>query len=182
MNEELSIRLVATGKEGPCCESLVDVCHELSPVMSAICKWLAKYDIVRFEVAGFGQAVWPVDVAVDLAVVVEQIPSVLRGLLQKREVNLDFYEQGIQRLLTCAAVDDEHGRVSCRSGLSGWTPVPDEYVLERRDAPVMLKTLGESFVNVADRACPGPTSNRAFRAWLEDFRSTASTLNGAGPS
>jgi hypothetical protein len=181
MIDSFELRLLAVGKKAPCDERIVSAGNELAPVMSAICRWLGKHDVVQFVVNGFGQQGWPVDVVVDLAVVVEQIPSVLAGLLRDREVDLDFYEQGIQRLVTFAPTDGGEVRVSCRGGVGGWSPAPDEYVLKGRDVVSMLETFAQSFADIAIEACPGPASEKAFRAWYASLRDAIAGHNVATP-
>ena len=183
MKDTFEIRLadIAAGAEPRCNQDVVSGGGELAPIMSAICRWLARYELVRFEVSGFGQEKWPVDVSVDLAVVAEQIPGVLQGLLEQREVELDFYEQGIQRLLTFERATDDEVTVSCRSGVTGWEPVPQEYVVGRRDVIEMLWRFGQRFADIARAECPGPTSQAPFRVWLAELGAATCALHSASP-
>lgn len=160
------VRVVASERSSASDEGIA-TSEDLPAVMSEICQSLARAGVVHFEVSGFGQPKWPVDVSTDLAVVAEQLPEVLAGLGRSEgEVALDFYEQGIQRLLSFerAGVDDV--RVTCRSGQLGWDPDPHEHVVKRRELVRMLCTLGDEFANVARIECPLAASHPAFRAWL----------------
>ena len=55
---------------------------DVTRVLADICESLATSEGVDFVVRGFGQDRWPVDVRVDLAVVVEQVPGVLSAELR----------------------------------------------------------------------------------------------------
>lgn len=135
-------------------------------VMSAACRCLSNSGRVTFDVGGFGQPKWPVDVAVDLAVVAEQVPRVLLGLMcRDRNVELDFYEQGIQRLLSFEPVEDDRIRVTCRSGSDGWTPDPDEYVSSVSDLVRMLNDFARKFEKIVSELCPSIAYNASFREW-----------------
>jgi hypothetical protein len=148
---------------------------DLALVMSTICEWLAQRGVILFEVSGFGQLKWPVDVGVDLAVVAEQIPDVLEGLACRRAVDLDFYEQGIQRLVSFEPADHDELSVSCRSG-TAWAPTPDEYLASRRDVIETFVTFGKTFADVANARCPGPVSHETFQAWLWRFTGVVALL------
>jgi hypothetical protein len=154
---------------------------ELALVMSTICRWLARQDVVVFEACGFGEQRWPVDVGVDLAVVAQQIPDILHGLLDRRAVDLDFYEQGLQRLVTFEPVDQDNVHVACRSGTS-WTPTPDVYAVACRDVSAMFAIFGKMFAEVAQSNCPGPVSHEMFQSWLRRFNSGLALLNASSPS
>jgi hypothetical protein len=167
MAESFEMRLTVT-REAPRDNSLMSEEEGLARAIDEICAWLAKNDAVRFEVAGFGST-WRVDVATDLSVVAEQLPTVLAGLRRSREVELDFYEQGIQRVVTFDRADEQVVRVSCRSGLAAWSPMPGELLMKRRDVVQMLETFARTFIEVANAACPGPASHRTFRAWQREL-------------
>jgi hypothetical protein len=154
---------------------------ELAVVLSTICRWLARHGVVLFEVGGFGQVRWPVDVAVDLAVVAEQVPAVLEGLALRRTVDLDFYEQGIQRLLTFEPADNDQLKVSCRSG-TAWTPIPDEYLQLRSEVLEMFAVLGKIFIDTALDKCPGPASHETFQAWRGQYKAAVALLRAKLPS
>ena len=183
MKDAFEIRLEFAHTEGRSArdEARLRGSSELALVMSAICKWLAQHGVVLFEVGGFGQAKWPVDIGVDLAVVAEQIPDLLDGLVHRRVFDLDFYEQGIQRVVTFEPADHDELRVSCRSGTS-WTPAPDEYALSRRDIIEMFAVFGKTFADAAHARCPGPVSHEAFQAWSRRYTGAVTLLRADSPS
>lgn len=79
--------------------ALVSDPSEVTPIITAICDSLSAFGHdVRFKVGGFGQARWPVDVRVDLAVVVERSRRALEpekhargGLGLLREQTIDAH-------------------------------------------------------------------------------------------
>lgn len=54
----------------------------------------------EFLVDGFGQSGWAVDVSYDLSSVIEQLPTAINALEQNDSVRIDFYGQGVERVLT----------------------------------------------------------------------------------
>lgn len=57
---------------------------DISTVIQELCEVLEDTGIVQFRVGGFGQDIWPVDVAIDLASILEQIPEAIRSISEER--------------------------------------------------------------------------------------------------
>jgi len=53
----------------------------------------------RFEMSGFGKDSWGMNVSYDLSVVLEQLPELLAGLRAGERAEIDFYSQGVERML-----------------------------------------------------------------------------------
>lgn len=51
-------------------------------------------------ISGCGQERWPVDVRTHLAVLLEQLPDVLKAIAARESAEIYLYEQGVDRLLT----------------------------------------------------------------------------------
>ena len=132
---------------------------ELAYVLGAQCRALAATGGVSFQVEGFGQDRWPVDVETDLAVVLEQLPAVLSGLRKLGEpFQLNFYEQGIERYLTGTRNGDEV-RFECMSLSLRWSPNPSIEVVDLVEAERMFHELRRTYVAAVERVCP----------WLSPF-------------
>ena len=123
---------------------------------------------VEFKDGGFGLDSWPVDVWVDLSTVIEQVTDVIDSIRKERyPVNLDFYEQGLERRLIFAKDDnDSLLRVTCESWGS-WTPDPTTLLVNKDDILSQLVTLKSSFVRAAKTLCPGLSEIDFFTKWCE---------------
>lgn len=82
--------------------------------ISELCERLSSLGAVDFQVGGFGLDDWQTDVWMDLAVVMEQFPLFLTSLQAGKNSVLDFYEQGLQRILYFV-VRDLKITIECRS-------------------------------------------------------------------
>src|SRR5882757_1641584 len=58
-----------------------------------------------FTAAGFGQDPWPVDVWMDLPVLLEQLPMAIAAINARAPFEIDFHEQGTQRKVAFRAAD-----------------------------------------------------------------------------
>src|SRR5471032_2614651 len=67
---------------------------DIRSILIDVCEALSNY--VQFNVSGFGQDNWPVDVATDLAVFLEQLPYFMIAISAGENFELQFYEQGIR--------------------------------------------------------------------------------------
>lgn len=133
-------------------------------VISTICEELDDLGNTCFEVSGFGETSWPVDVATDLATLIEQLPEALAVLEQgDGEFRIDFYEQGIERLIF-GQVFGESTKLRCQSR-TNWEPVPSEIEMRSGDLAAMLSSVLRQFLSVA-MATPMPDNARkALAAW-----------------
>ena len=71
---------------------------DIRSILADLCRSAGPETV--FTVSGFGQECWPVDVEVDLLVCMEQLPRLIKMLSQGLRHELDFYEQGLERLLS----------------------------------------------------------------------------------
>jgi hypothetical protein len=128
---------------------LIDVCRALELQGS-------------FIVSGFGQDRWPVDIGVDLPVLLEQLPDVLIALESKQTAIIDFYEQGIERVISfsfrlgiCVA--------TCTSNTS-WQPSVASEIVEK---PVeMLLDVRNEFMRAFSAAAPSLVDHPWVIHWL----------------
>lgn len=126
--------------------------------LEAICDDLQEAGL-KFVVEGFREA-WPVDVATDLLIVLEQLPTVEKQLLAGTRAALEFYEQGIERSLAITIQDD-----MATVALTGLTAAaaPREEVLPLRELLAQLATLRRDFGDLVARIYPGLELDPAAR-------------------
>ena len=101
-----------------------------------------------------------------LAVVVEQIPAALRALGNGAAATLDFYEQGIERMLTMEPTGTEVA-VECQS-MTSWQPEPSVIRINSAKLLKMLSAFLGEFVERAQQRCPELVEHPWFREWIRD--------------
>lgn len=133
-------------------------------VMKA-CDALSDAGIGRFHIGGFGSDEWPLDVAYDLSAFMEQFPSLLAGVRERREVEVDLYSQGIERTLVFRPSGDLVV-IHCQSRTS-WIPNPERESIARGELVEMLSKMAEDFARGL-RSIDSKLSKVApFERWLE---------------
>ncbi|MBK6698053.1 MAG: hypothetical protein IPG50_38595 [Myxococcales bacterium] len=129
--------------------------------LESICDDLQEAGL-KFVVEGFREP-WPVDVATDLLIVLEQLPTVEKQLLAGTPAALDFYEQGIERSLAITVHDDM--AAVARTGLTA-AIAPGDEVLPLRELLTQLVTLRRDFAALVGRVYPGLELESATRLVL----------------
>lgn len=143
----------------------------LMGLLASACDVLADTGSIFFQVGGFGQARWPVDVRTDLLVLLEQLQHFLGwldlSLIESDAFELDFYEQGIQRLLTFRKTQTVI-EVSC-SSQTKWQPRPKLETIAPADLEKSLKSLVETFHSSIEQFCPSVYKEELYREWLTNL-------------
>lgn len=160
------IGLIAAAKLGRIYDLELD---NITSVLTDICEALAEEASVRFLVGGFGQDPWPVDVRMDLPVVIEQVPAVLAAIRNGAGTSLGFYEQGIQRVLAMDPTGDDEVIVECQS-MTSWQPRPSTIKMKRQHLLEALGTFLGELVERARQRCPDLVENPWFREWFRHGR------------
>ncbi|AFZ10680.1 hypothetical protein Osc7112_6546 (plasmid) [Oscillatoria nigro-viridis PCC 7112] len=147
-----------------------DYDYQYDNVVSAImdlCDVLEETNIFQFQVSGFGQERWPVDVRTDLSTILEQIPQILHSIAcANYPFQLDFYEQGVERQLNFEEADTCI-KISCYSG-TFWEPNPSACFVRESDILMQLYNLRDSFVEAVKIVCPKLASSELFAIWCKN--------------
>ncbi len=107
------------------------------------CSVLSDAGGSSFHIGGFGSDEWPLDVAYDLSAFIEQLPLLLAGVRERREVEVDMYSQGIERTLTFRSVENRV-MIHCESRTE-WVPSPEFESLAQGELVSMLSKLAQDF-------------------------------------
>lgn len=135
---------------------------DIRSILEDICEAVASEG--QFVVSGFGQDPWPVDVATDLVVFLEQLPDLLHAIADGVSAELDFYEQGIERSLSFTPVADDYA-VKCAS-LTGWHPNPELERISRVALHRMLTAVLDEFLHQVRQISPELLGHPWLKAWL----------------
>lgn len=140
--------------------------NDVNAIIMDMCISLGDTGGFDFRVSGFGDDRWPVDVATDLATVLEQLPVALDACAAGEPFTLDFLEQGVERRLEFALIGESSYEVTC-IGNPTWNP---ERLTEevRRDALLaMLAGLGSKFCALAFALLPEASKHPWFRIYAD---------------
>ena len=118
-----------------------------------------------FHIGGFGSDEWPLDVAYDLSAFMEQLPSLLVGVRDRREVEVDLYSQGIERTLTFRSSGDLV-MIYCESRTK-WVPKPECEIIAQSELVAMLSKLAEDFAGGLKAINSELSEVAPFERWLE---------------
>jgi hypothetical protein len=141
---------------------------QLTAVFHEQCASLAASGAARFLVGGFGQTAWPVDVETDLAVVIEQLPSVILSLCASEPFELAFYEQGLERYLN-GRRQGQHVVLECLSLSPAWAPDPQVETVLASEALQMFELLRDNYLRAVESQCASTLSDPVFLRWRRRF-------------
>lgn len=117
-------------------------------LISSICEFIFEHDAATFNISGWGENNWPIDVLFDLPTFIEQLPVSLNlAKLGATQIEIDLYEQGIERQILFERKDD-HYLVNAISN-TGWVASESD-IIDRSDLVIMLETVKNSFLQLAD--------------------------------
>ncbi|MGP3973162.1 hypothetical protein ACTWQF_03825 [Streptomyces sp. 8N114] len=139
-----------------------DLSTDYESLVMDSCELLSQTNC-KFEISGFGQDSWPVDVSYDLSSVIEQLPAALTALQKDVEAVIDLYGQGIERALTFTP-GGETVTIRC-SSRSRWQPDPSEEQAVRQDVHRLFTNLAREFKAALESACPIVAETPPFADW-----------------
>jgi len=137
-------------------------------VHDAICGALTESGSASFLTKGFGQERWPVDLVHDFSILLPDIVSVLRSIANNSRCELNFPEQGIQRVIDLKPQADSI-LLHCRSGTT-WSPNPDKIDMPQAMFLNMLRRVLTDYKSAAEQVVPNLASNRLFVEWAREWR------------
>ncbi|MFF2432187.1 hypothetical protein [Streptomyces mirabilis] len=133
-------------------------------VMEA-CSALSDAGGSTFHIGGFGSDEWPLDVSYDLSAFMEQLPLLLAGVRDRREVEVDLYSQGIERTLTFRP-SGELVMIHCNSR-ANWVPNPERESIAQSELVAMLSKLAEDFARGLKAINSELSEIAPFERWLK---------------
>lgn len=128
-----------------------DYCSK-EEILADICEIFDLSKKIKFSVVGFDLDKWSVDCMYDLLCVVEVLPNIINGFYQNNyEFNLDFYEQGLERILIFKQ-SKELIKIECESRTK-WIPSPQTEYITKIDLVKMILELYTKFIKYAEHLC-----------------------------
>jgi len=135
----------------------------VTSILTDVCDYLEKRG--EFLVSGFGDSRWPLDIATDLAVFLEQLPVALIEIRKREYAEIDFYEQGVQRRVSFTPDSDMYV-AECMS-YGDWQPNPSTERIAQKELEAMLFNVREVFIHAFTEVAPNLVKHRLVARWLE---------------
>jgi hypothetical protein len=120
----------------------------------------------KFQISGFGQDVWPVNIGTDLAIFMEQLPIVIRSIASNLPAEIDLYEQGVERTISFSPTANNTYLASCTSH-TNWQPNPEIEQVDRDSLQQMLLTVRNEFMRLIREIAPGLDQHPWVKSWHE---------------
>jgi hypothetical protein len=153
--------------------------EDVREILFFLCNGLEESNLVRFQVEGFGDSPWPVDIEADFEIVLEQLPQLLKFLdtTASSTADLDFYEQGIERQLVFTKTGDLI-KINCQPlpvanrlnepPQDDWGQDIEEVPIESASLKNMICNLIRNFVLIANELYPEWTDHELFQEWCRE--------------
>lgn len=163
MNIELGVARAAT--DGSYSPLAVPPSADIDEIFSLVCERGQETDGLKLsvELGELGQL--PVDVKVDLPVLLEQLNEAIDAASEERRFQLDFYEQGIEKIILFLPTEGRYVvQINTLFGAQvGVLNTPIEF----SSVQEMLFAIKRNFVAYLDVVCSNVTLNPAYAEWLE---------------
>ena len=153
------VKLDVSAVKAPAVDHDIDLEGDLDEIAIPLCDLLADAGAV-FSAGGFGDERWPVDVRYDFAGLVPDLPAVVSGIKHQSPVDLDFFEQGIQRTVS-AELEGDLAKLSCRS-FGKWVPTQPSDEMPRTAFELMINDLVVGFLQATAIVVPELASATAL--------------------
>lgn len=138
---------------------------DVRSILSDICR--AMESQCEFIVSGFGQDRWPLDVGTDFLIFLEQFPDILRAVRQGLPGEIDFYEQGVERVINFLPGDGFYDLL-CVSRTT-WVPSKNIESVDCKNLEAMLKGIHDDFLRISRLTSPDLIDHPWMVDWLESF-------------
>jgi hypothetical protein len=136
---------------------------DVRSIFTDVADFAAQHGTLR--ISGFGESRWPVDVWLDLSVLLEQLPQALTAIEAGSPFEIDFYEQGSERKVVFAPEKNGY-RATCLSDTK-WQPDPAVEYMDRESLATMLLAVRDEFMRYVGVCCPDLVQHPWLQAWLK---------------
>lgn len=133
----------------------------IQSILSDVCEALHGHG--QFVVSGFGDDAWPFDVHTELCLFLEQLPQLLNDIQAGKLGELDFYEQGVERVITFTPNGSDY-QLTCQS-LTDWQPDPAAVTLDRVALENMLTKARLDFIGIVRAVAPELLAHPWMKLW-----------------
>lgn len=144
-----------------------DELDDIGSVLHDVCQALEQGG-VQFDVQICTDAPWPVTVRTDLAVIAEQLSAALTSLAEDIPARLEFYEQGVERVVALMPSGDSIV-VECSDLVPKPSSFPVSVTLDRRAVLEELCLLASTFITAAKLAAGELATHPWFVAFVNDL-------------
>jgi hypothetical protein len=161
--------LVAAPGASDSCRHYDPELDNLSSLLSDICERLEIAGVV-FWACLCSEEPWPVDVQIDLVIVLEQLAAVVESIGRGEAVELRFYEQGIEQVVAFSPASIAQVAIECRHLLADPAGPSRRVVLRQSELFRQLTALAEAFLLAAEVSSPDVVCHPWFEQWSNALR------------
>lgn len=173
---ELRLKLPSHLEQVHCDVRLYDIeLDDLGSVLHDVCCLLEDMCEIEFHVRVCTEEYWPVTVRTDLCVVMEQMEDLLDGLERNQYGRLDFYEQGIERMVLFSKKKEKF-EVRCEDMIEKTKSVSKILVTSPNIVLEELCTLVRDFLGTTRSCCPLLADHLWFLEWAERLQQIVSRI------
>lgn len=132
-------------------------------MLMKICNILYDSKMVIFKIEGFGETWNIANCRSELPCILEQMQYIFQHIGRKESFEIDFYEQGLERILHFS-FNDNTIRVSCTSYVNNIPPV-STIVMSYATVKALFLNVYQSFVTCVETLLPNVVKNDIFIEW-----------------
>jgi hypothetical protein len=118
-------------------------------------------------VSGFGDSKWPVSVDWELPDLLDQLPDLFQAIRAGSIAQLDFGEQGVERLIEFIPNRENRMYVGTCYSLTRWKPDPVEEEISFDDLETMLLEVKDQFLQALTDVAADLNDHPWVRAWAK---------------
>ncbi len=137
--------------------------YDYDCILLDICNMLHDTGVVEFFMSGFGDDNWGTDCKADLPCVLERMLDILPAIQTKADFQIDFYEQGIERMLNFYHKEGMF-IIECKSYVNA-VPIPI-IKMHYNDVRNIFIKLYKDFISCVKILVPKAMENELFIEWI----------------
>lgn len=133
-------------------------------LLISIGDYLEEIEGCSLSIGGFGQDCWPVTVEPELSILMAQIPNALSSIERNEYFEIDFYEQGVERVLKFYPAINAY-QIVCESR-GHWIPEPNSIEYDKFALKNIFSELLEDFLLHIKYVKNDPKLARLLEEWV----------------
>lgn len=144
-----------------------DILEDGRAIIEDICEYFEDTKKVLFQIYGLDNIKWKVDCHFDLVVVIEQLPEII-SKIRKGNYNfkLDFYEQGIERLLVFSNNNNANEVILKDINKVNKNEIKETYIKKEKIFEI-FNNLYNNFLLYSEVLCSDLSNNKLLKSWMK---------------
>lgn len=144
-------------------KNYIDEDYGYDSMLMDICNIFYDSKMVIFKIEGFGETWSIADCRSELPCILEQMQYIFEHLRQKEPFEIDFYEQGLERVLHFS-FSNETVNIKCTSYSNNIPPISD-IVMKYDAVKGLFYSVYHNFITCIEKLLPNVIKNSIFIDW-----------------